>query len=362
MPTPPSGTYEGYRRAELRLRELLFGDESSVPGVIRGGEDARLRARAELRRMRQAVDELVAAQEEASVARPEDVDLAEELRRVASARSEGSDPMLLRPAEAACALALAALRLLSAAAGDKRRQTARSLLIGVRSVLIVLGARLALFARLVVPLFARLVVPRLPSLVVPLLPRLVIPRLPRLMVPLFAGLMVPLFAGLVIAVFARLVIAPLLTAVAALAIRLRRLLLRIPAAVRLLAVEAVGLAFVAVLVALFVARFVIGADETGLTLRILRLGRGEDAIIMLGVLKIVFRRNRIARRRRIARQLDVFVGDVGRGAADFYIRSIRLITPAEWVRAFAVVIVTTAHALLLLMLLLTLPHGSRIFA
>lgn len=104
MLTPPSDPHESYRRAELRLRALLFGDENSSPGVIRGGEEARLRVRAELRRMRQAMGELVAAREQASVAKPEEVDLVEELRRVASARSEGSDPMLLRPGEAARAL------------------------------------------------------------------------------------------------------------------------------------------------------------------------------------------------------------------------------------------------------------------
>jgi excisionase family DNA binding protein len=104
MLTPPSGPYESHRRAELRLRTLLFGDEGS-PGVIRGGEEARLRVRAELRRMRQAMDDLASAQEEASAPEPPAVDLAEELRRAAaSARAEGHDPELLRPAEAARAL------------------------------------------------------------------------------------------------------------------------------------------------------------------------------------------------------------------------------------------------------------------
>jgi excisionase family DNA binding protein len=98
MLTPPSSPYESYRRADLRLRTLLFGDESSTPGVIRGGEEARLRVRAELRRMRQAVDELAAAQERTGP------DLAEELRRLASARSLAHDPALLTPAEAARAL------------------------------------------------------------------------------------------------------------------------------------------------------------------------------------------------------------------------------------------------------------------
>jgi excisionase family DNA binding protein len=106
MQTSPTSPYESYRRAELRLRMLLFGDESDVPGVVRGGEDVRLRVRADLRRMRQAVDELEAAREEAAVAKPVGDDLAEDLRRAASARAEGRDSDLLTPAEAAGALGI----------------------------------------------------------------------------------------------------------------------------------------------------------------------------------------------------------------------------------------------------------------
>ena len=103
MLTPPSTPQETYRRAELRLRMLLFGDEGS-PGVLRGGEEARDRVRAELRRMRLAVGDLASAQEEL-VAKPAPVSLAEDLRRAAAAaRAEGPDPTLLKPAEAARAL------------------------------------------------------------------------------------------------------------------------------------------------------------------------------------------------------------------------------------------------------------------
>ena len=105
MLTPPSSPHETYRRAEMRLRMLLFGDESTTPGIVRGGEEVRLRVRAELRRMRHAVDDL-AAQEEAVAAKPAAVGLAEELRGAAAARAEGSDPALLRPAEAARALGI----------------------------------------------------------------------------------------------------------------------------------------------------------------------------------------------------------------------------------------------------------------
>jgi excisionase family DNA binding protein len=104
MLTPPSSPYETYRRAELRLRMLLFGDEADTPGVIRGGEEVRLRVRSEIRRMRHAFDDLASAQEEASAAKLAAVDLAEELQRAASTRAQGPDPALLKPAEAASAL------------------------------------------------------------------------------------------------------------------------------------------------------------------------------------------------------------------------------------------------------------------
>jgi excisionase family DNA binding protein len=103
MLTPPSDPHESYRRAELRLRTLLFGDAETTPGVVRGGEEARLRVQAELRRMRHALEELASAHE-AEAAKPTTADLVEQLRRAASASSEGPDAVLLTPAEAARAL------------------------------------------------------------------------------------------------------------------------------------------------------------------------------------------------------------------------------------------------------------------
>jgi excisionase family DNA binding protein len=82
--TSPTEPRESYRRAELRLRLLLLGDESR-PGVIRS-EEARLRAQAELRHMRHAVG-----------------DLAEALEEPQPAQSHAADD-LLTPADAARAL------------------------------------------------------------------------------------------------------------------------------------------------------------------------------------------------------------------------------------------------------------------
>ena len=62
-----------------------------------------------------------------------------------------------------------------------------------------------------------------------------------------------------------------------------------------------------------------------LTLPKLLLGRGDQPKIMLSVLVIVFRRNRIARALRVARQLEIFFPNVGCRSANFYVRSIGLV-------------------------------------
>ena len=81
--------------------------------------------------------------------------------------------------------------------------------------------------------------------------------------------------------------------------------------------------------------------------------RGRDqAEIMLGVLVVVLRRHRIARRLRIARELNVFLGNMRRCAADFDVGSVRFIDPGEWIVAFAV---SPPHTLVL-----TVSHGLRV--
>lgn len=62
-----------------------------------------------------------------------------------------------------------------------------------------------------------------------------------------------------------------------------------------------------------------------LTLPKLFLGRGDQPKIMLSVLVIVFRCNRIARALRVTRQLEIFFPDVGCRSANFYVRSIGLV-------------------------------------
>ncbi len=60
----------------------------------------------------------------------------------------------------------------------------------------------------------------------------------------------------------------------------------------------------------------------GLTLPELLLRRRDNTEIVLGVLIIIFRCNRIPGALRVTRQLKVLFGDMGRGTANFYVRPV----------------------------------------
>ena len=63
----------------------------------------------------------------------------------------------------------------------------------------------------------------------------------------------------------------------------------------------------------------------GLTLPELLLRRGDETEIVLGVLVIIFRCNRIAGALRVTSELKILFGDVGCGSANFYVGSIGLV-------------------------------------
>ena len=99
-----------YRKADQRLRMLLFGDGSETPGRVRG-EESRQQVNAELRRMRTAFLDASLASEKspAEDVQPRDRHLDEALQQIASlgARSQrDAIPELVTPAEAAQALSL----------------------------------------------------------------------------------------------------------------------------------------------------------------------------------------------------------------------------------------------------------------
>jgi len=86
----------------------------------------------------------------------------------------------------------------------------------------------------------------------------------------------------------------------------------------------------------------------GLTLAELFLRSSDDAEIVLGVLIIIFRCNRVPGALRVTGKLKILFGDVGRRTANFYVRPIGLVHSRQWilmmVPTFAV---ATAHAFVL---------------
>jgi hypothetical protein len=77
-----------YNQAERRLREILFGDGTFSPGVVKG-EDRRLEVTRTLRKMRDAFDAAATEVERqlAATAQARIADLEDELRQLAGARS-----------------------------------------------------------------------------------------------------------------------------------------------------------------------------------------------------------------------------------------------------------------------------------
>src|ERR1700731_1034986 len=94
----------------------------------------------------------------------------------------------------------------------------------------------------------------------------------------------------------------------------------------------------ALVVAVLRRHFVLGA-RLRLILTELFLGSGDQAEIMLGMLVVILGGHRIAGRACVTRQLHVFLGDVGCGAADLDVGSVRFEHPRHRVLAAPVVII-----------------------
>ena len=91
---------------------------------------------------------------------------------------------------------------------------------------------------------------------------------------------------------------------------------------------------------------VLRASEMRIVLAILLLRRRNHSVVVLGMLIIIFGRNRITGGLRVTGQLDVFFCNVGGIAPYFHIGSIRLEDAGHWIVTFAVVI-APAHPLVL---------------
>src|SRR5262249_15011249 len=87
----------------------------------------------------------------------------------------------------------------------------------------------------------------------------------------------------------------------------------------------------------------------GIVLPELLLRGRNQAEVMLGVLKVVSRRQRVARGLGVTRKLYVFLGDVVGCPADFHVGTVRFVDPRERILALAV---APPHAFVL-----TVSHG-----
>jgi len=94
--------------------------------------------------------------------------------------------------------------------------------------------------------------------------------------------------------------------------------------------------------------------EIGLRLAELFLRRGDQTEVMFSVLIIIFGGNGISRTLRVAGKLEIFFGDVGRRAADFYVLPVGFVNSRQRILVMATTLtITTAHTLVVV---LTVSH------
>jgi hypothetical protein len=145
-------------------------------------------------------------------------------------------------------------------------------------------------------------------------------------------------------------------------LRFARSVRRIPARLHGLLVAAALLVTVIEGVVAHVASHIgFGTIELRILLTELFLRGGDQAVVVLRMLIVVLGRHRIAGGLRVARQLNILLGDVSRISADLYVGSVRLKDPRHWVLTFAIVVMmliaaTTAHPLVVL----TVSHDSPV--
>ena len=93
-----------------------------------------------------------------------------------------------------------------------------------------------------------------------------------------------------------------------------------------------------------------------LALAELFLSGGDHTKIMLSMLVVIFGGDWISRSLGVASKLDVFLGDMIRGAPNLHIGSVGFVNPRQWIvtlAAAAATAVAAAHP----MLVLTVSHG-----
>jgi hypothetical protein len=94
--------------------------------------------------------------------------------------------------------------------------------------------------------------------------------------------------------------------------------------------------------------------------RLRGLSRGNKSKVMLGVLKIILRRDRISPGVGVSRELEIFLGDMVRVAAYFHIRSVRFIGSRQRIWASPIVRRPAAHPLVLTWSHFNFPTSIRL--
>ena len=102
-------------------------------------------------------------------------------------------------------------------------------------------------------------------------------------------------------------------------------------------------------------RLVLATGEMRVVLAELLLRHRDHAVIVLGMLVVIFRGDRITRGLRVARELNVFFRDVRRISANFHIGPVRFVDAHHRIVILAMVVVASAHALVL-----TVSHDSPV--
>src|ERR1700761_4640355 len=125
-----------------------------------------------------------------------------------------------------------------------------------------------------------------------------------------------------------------------------------------LRLRGIGLADLRLFVTVVIA--IIGAPaarlllEIGLALAELLLRGGDQTEIMLGVLVVIFRCDRVTRTLRVAGKLEIFLRDVRGGAANLDVLPVRFIDPRQRILVvMATLAIATTHPFIL-----TVSHDS----
>ncbi len=133
--------------------------------------------------------------------------------------------------------------------------------------------------------------------------------------------------------------------------------------------EVVAAGVVAVLIAELVAAFTALAHALAVAIQAFALlahllaVSHDDAAVVLGVLQVILCQHGIARRLCVARESDVFLGNVRGRTANFHIRAVGFKAPRKRVVMMPTTLAVVVPAAAAAVLLLSLPHcpkGSRL--